>query len=87
MSRKNNKLANELEQRMMEGVVTFTVKRFAMNDIAEQFPIRCSVQGTLVNYEKEFGRAYVHREGNQYLVFWDVASGEWHAVRCINLLK
>jgi hypothetical protein len=83
----NNRFVKGLIERMVRGTVTFKVKRYLPDDIKEEEPVVCKVQGTLKNYEKEFGRAYNHGPKNQFLLYYDVEFCEWRTVRCINLIN
>lgn len=44
------------------------------------------VKGTLVNYEKDFGRPYRQRPGSVFVVYWDLELEEWRTFRICHLV-
>lgn len=82
-----SKLVKELVQKMKEGTVEFRVRRYMPYDVFEQEPVICVMRGTLANYEREFGKPYIHHPKNQFILCYDVELSEWRTVRCINLVN
>ena len=75
-----------LVEKMKAGESVFTLAYYAPEDIFHQELLHRKVKGTLVNYEKDFGRPYRQRPGSVFVVYWDLELEEWRTFRICHLV-
>ena len=75
-----------LVEKMKTGETGFTLAYYAPEDIFHQELLHRKVKGTLMNYEKDFGRPYHQRPGSVFVVYWDLELEAWRTFRICHLV-